>query len=400
MGSTSVPDGCVGSHTWYTGNPWAPGYTVGGSSGGSAALVALTGRPSPATGVGGSLGLPANRASIVGHRPLKCLVPSNPGEPWPINRLLTDAPLTATVSDAAMILDELIRANPACKFPPGYLQRIERPYPRRLRIGYVDASPVPFMKLHPECRANVLHTVRYLSQSHDVFRVDVASLGDQAAMIRDGAGLAGAFLNHKFKLWKEWKGAPLESSDMHPFAWNLGLWGQGLWRTQQVQSIRGLFAQGARIAKRFPKLSAQSSDVADEQGDYDLLLLPPALTPPMPREWYSPPNGHGMGAEGRGMSEFLRDAKYRWFGAIPMPHAEMLTHIYARKIADICFEFPFYLFPSTSCAIPVGFTLDGLPIGLNLVGTNQEDLLRVAFRIEQDLAIPFEHRRPQGELLQ
>jgi amidase len=101
---------CVsgGSHTSSTGpvhNPRKPGYTTGGSSSGSAALVAA-GEVDMAIGgdQAGSIRIPASHCGIVGLKPTFGLVPYTGIAPLEMT-LDTCGPMTATVDDNALLLE-------------------------------------------------------------------------------------------------------------------------------------------------------------------------------------------------------------------------------------------------------------------------------------------------------
>lgn len=99
-----------GSHTSVTGpvrNPWDPTRTTGGSSSGSAALVA-SGQVDLALGgdQGGSIRMPSAFCGIVGHKPTHGLVPYTGA--FPIELTLDHlGPMTRTVADAAAMLDAI-----------------------------------------------------------------------------------------------------------------------------------------------------------------------------------------------------------------------------------------------------------------------------------------------------
>lgn len=96
-----------GSHTSRTGpvrNPWDETRSTGGSSSGSAALVA-GGLVDLALGgdQGGSVRIPASYTGIVGHKPTHGLVPYTGA--FPIEQTLDHlGPMTRTVADAALVL--------------------------------------------------------------------------------------------------------------------------------------------------------------------------------------------------------------------------------------------------------------------------------------------------------
>ncbi len=99
-----------GSHTSRTGpvrNPWDRSRTAGGSSSGSAALVA-SGAADLALGgdQGGSIRIPSSFCGTVGHKPTHGLVPYTGA--FPIENTLDPlGPITRTVRDAALMLGVL-----------------------------------------------------------------------------------------------------------------------------------------------------------------------------------------------------------------------------------------------------------------------------------------------------
>jgi len=99
-----------GSHTSATGpvhNPWERGRSAGGSSSGSAALVA-SGAVDLALGgdQGGSIRIPAAYCGVVGHKPTRGVVPYTGA--FPIENTLDHlGPITRTVTDAALMLGVL-----------------------------------------------------------------------------------------------------------------------------------------------------------------------------------------------------------------------------------------------------------------------------------------------------
>lgn len=92
-------------------NPWDPGREAGGSSGGSAALVA-NGDVDLAIGgdQGGSIRIPASFCGVVGHKPTFGLVPYTGA--FPIERTVDHVgPITRTVADAALMLSVIAGAD-------------------------------------------------------------------------------------------------------------------------------------------------------------------------------------------------------------------------------------------------------------------------------------------------
>ena len=136
--------------TGVTGNPWDPTRTSGGSSGGSAAAVALGMAPlTLGTDGGGSVRIPAGFCGITTLKPTYGRVPLYPASPF--GMLSHVGPMTRTAADAALLLDVIVRRRRArplgagpgradrggagCGRCAGCGSRSARP------SGYVDVDP-------------------------------------------------------------------------------------------------------------------------------------------------------------------------------------------------------------------------------------------------------------------
>jgi amidase len=123
-------------------NPWDPSRNAGGSSSGSAVLVA-TGEVDLALGgdQGGSVRIPSAFCGTVGHKPTHGLVPYTGA--FPIEQTIDHlGPITRTVSDAALMLNVLAGPDGLDPRQPGELPAVDytaelgRPA-AGLRIGVV-----------------------------------------------------------------------------------------------------------------------------------------------------------------------------------------------------------------------------------------------------------------------
>ncbi|WP_028920967.1 amidase [Pseudonocardia acaciae] len=121
-------------------NPWDPTRNAGGSSSGSAALVA-SGAVDLSTGgdQGGSVRIPSSFSGTVGHKPTHGLVPYTGA--FPIEQTVDHiGPITRTVADAALMLqvlagvDGLDPRQPTTLPEVDYLAELQRPVDG-LRIG-------------------------------------------------------------------------------------------------------------------------------------------------------------------------------------------------------------------------------------------------------------------------
>lgn len=181
VGATAMPESLLpfteSARFGVTANPAAPGRTAGGSSGGSAAAVAA-GMVPVAIGedVAGSIRIPASCTGVVGVLPRRGLVPGGPG-PELFDGLRVLGPLTATVTDAALVLDAVARpeggiGTPRQAFSDALAEAREKP--PRLRIGWTTSSPDRTVRVEAPVAAVVRSVARRLAAlGHQVARVDV-----------------------------------------------------------------------------------------------------------------------------------------------------------------------------------------------------------------------------------
>jgi amidase len=159
-----------------TRNPWDPTRTPGGSSGGTAAMVASGMVPVAIGGDGGgSIRIPSACCGLFGLKPQRGRVSTAPhAHLW--HALGVVGPLTRSVLDSAIVYDvirgsldsDLYRAGEA----PSFVEAAGRE-PGKLRIGW-SAKPVALgVRPDPLHVRAMMDTARLLSElGHDVFEVD------------------------------------------------------------------------------------------------------------------------------------------------------------------------------------------------------------------------------------
>lgn len=177
LGKTRLPEFGFSPTTEYDGaepvrNPWHTGYSAGGSSGGSAALVAAGAVPiAHANDGGGSIRIPAACCGLVGLKPTRGrVVASALTRQLPLD-IISDGIVSRSVRDAAAFLAaaETYRRSP--QLPP--LGLVEGPSGQRLRIGFVLDSPNG-VRSDDATRAAVAETVATLGRlGHTVEPVEL-----------------------------------------------------------------------------------------------------------------------------------------------------------------------------------------------------------------------------------
>jgi len=337
-----------------THNPWRETHSPGGSSGGSAAAVAAGVVPvAHASDGGGSIRIPASHCGLVGLKPTRARASFGPGigERWA--GCSVEGFVTRSVRDTAALLDLVTGAMPGDPYsapPPA------RPYasevgadPGRLRVGLMSRAPRD-LELHAECRAAALAAGRLLeAQGHAVELAHPAALDDaeglKGFLTVVSAGVAFALDSAAAKI-----GRPLGESDVEPLTWAVAQLGRSFTAPAYVAAVALNHATGRRLAAWW-------------DGGFDLLCTPTCAQPP-------PPLGHFASPPESPLAGYLRAAPY---GAFTMH---------------------FNISGQPAISLPLHWSADGLPVGVQLVAAvGREDLLvRVAAQLER--AAPWSGRLP------
>jgi len=359
LGKTNLPELATSATTeplayGPTHNPWNPDHSPGGSSGGSGAAVAA-GMVAVAHGndMGGSIRIPASACGLVGLKPTRARSSLGPdfGEYWALTT--HEHVLTRSVRDCAAVLDAVAGAAPGDPYsaaPPG------RPFaaevgaaPGRLRIGFRTRLRRRDDDAHPECVAAVHATARLLEElGHDVEEVGMPALDDPA---HDDAiaGTFAVFVARDLDRWSARLGREISPDELEP--WNRGM------------AEAGRRVSAATYLAALERANDFSRGMADWwAGGFDVLVTPQLGTLP-PR----------LGVIGP-------DADPATAGAVLGP----LTS----------FTMPFNLTGQPAVSLPLHWSADGLPVGVQFVAAyGREDVLfRLAAQLES--ARPWADRHP------
>ena len=154
-------------------NPWNPEHSCGGSSGGSAVLVAARAVPmAHATDGAGSIRIPASCCGIFGLKPTRARITMGPDVGEAVGGIANEHAVSISVLDNAALLDAThggMAGDPyACPPPVRSFAEEVGADPGRLRIAFTDRS-ITGTAVHPDCVAAVRDAARLLEDlGHDV----------------------------------------------------------------------------------------------------------------------------------------------------------------------------------------------------------------------------------------
>ena len=349
LGKTNTPEfGLLGRTENRLGdpcrNPWNTERTAGGSSGGAAASLAA-GLCSLATGSdgGGSIRIPATFCGVYGIKPTQGRVPYNAGAAAPpvVNLFSQSGPMSRTVRDSALLLQVLAGHDPR---DPGSL--------RDDPADYVDAVEGDITGL------KIAWSADYGYAPVDGEVSDVAGRGAKAfedlGCSVEPAELA---LDSPFEtFWTLFTTVALarntrvleeHSEELTGYARETYERGSAVTGTDYASALGEL----DRLKERFAVLFER----------HDLLLSPTLAVPAFPHG--EPPR-------------VIDGKNVHWFwGYLP-------------------YTYPINMIGHPAASIPCGFTSDGLPVGLHIVGRRGDEATVIAASAAFEEARPWSQHRP------
>ena len=338
IGKTNTPEFGAGAQTYNevfgeTLNPYDTSKTCGGSSGGAAAALACRMLPiADGSDMGGSLRIPGNFCNVVGFRTSPGRVPIWPNlTGWfPIT---VQGPMARTVEDAALVLSAI--AGPDSRSPiavaePG--SRFARPLARDftgVRIAWGnDLGGLPI-------DARVANTI---NNQRSVFQ-------DLGCVVEDGEpDFTDA--DEVFKIWRAWRFELAHSGLLKTHRGQLK--DTIVWNIEEGKKLSGPQIGWAEL-----KQTEIYHRVRQFMDTYEFLILPVNQVPPF-------------------------DVTQRYVTEIG--GVRMETYIDWMKS---CYYVTVTGLPAIS--VPCGFTPEGLPVGVQIVGRHQDDfgVLQLAHAFEQ-----------------
>ena len=333
-------------------NPWNPDHSTGGSSGGSAAAVAAgMVAVAHANDGGGSIRIPASECGLVGLKPTRARVSQGPltGEGWAGSTI--DGAVARTVRDAAGVLDVIsgrLPGEPYYAPPlPGPLAQEVGADPGRLRIGVADHPGAEGYLDDPQCRAAVAAAAKLLESLGHHLDESAPEAMFEREVARHFNVIIAADTEATLQAFEALLGRPIGEEEIEPRNAAYRRAGRELSAVSYLQTRAWLGMWARRMA--------------DWWTGHDLLLTPTLGAPPPPLGWFTEA---GPKEEGARIASFI-------------PYTAQ-----------------FNLTGQPAISLPLHWTPDGLPVGVQLTAAyGREDLLvRVASQLEQ--AAPWSGRRP------
>ncbi|MGD2014786.1 MAG: amidase [Desulfobacterales bacterium] len=347
IGKTNTPEFGAGSQTFNqvfgeTLNPYDTTKTCGGSSGGAAVSLACGMLPlADGSDTGGSLRNPGNFCNIVGFRTSPGRVPvwPNPVAWYPIS---VQGPMARSVQDVALMLSAIAGPDPRSPIAiaePGsvFSASLERDF-KGVKVAW--SKNLGELPVDPRVTQVLEHQRRVL---HDLGCIVEAGQPD----------FSGA--DEIFKVWRAWR-FELRYTELLKDHRKL-IKDTVVWNTEQGQKLSG--PQLGRAEVRRTELYHRVREFMEE---YEFLICPVNQVPPFD---------------------------------IKQPYIEEIDGVKMETYIDwmkSCYYITVTGLPAIS--VPCGFTLEGLPVGMQIVGRHNADFSVLQLAHAFELATGFWRQHP------
>ncbi len=348
-----------------TKNPWDLGRTPGGSSGGAAAAMASgLGQLALGGDGGGSIRIPASFCGVYGIKPNFGRVPNLFAKLGGIiGTFSQEGPIVRYVKDAALMLDVIVGEDDSYKYSLpkpnfSYLEKLKEK-PNKIKIGYALNLGIA-KTLDPEVKKSILNAIEkfenldWLVEKSNLIDLTYSKepiLGITRPRIKDPFMVLGTIWASSFSsvldvmgLFKEW------ADKLDPVL---------------VQMVKlGFNITVKDIKKAEIQMEMISENINRHFKKYDILITPTLACP----------------AFEIGKSLFDRvEIDGKMVGT-----SEWMSYTY-----------PFNISGHPAASIPCGWSSDGMPIGMQIVGRRFDEVsvLQVSKAFEE--ITPWQDKRPQ-----
>jgi amidase len=357
FGKTNTPELGIASSTeprlfGPTRNPWNLGYSAGGSSGGAAAAVASGMLPmAHASDGGGSIRIPASCCGLFGLKPTRARNPMGPdaGEGW--SGASVAHAITRTVRDSAALLDATAGpdvGDPYWAPPPAgpFLAEVGRdPGPLRVALAttpwngrHVDAECAEAATAAARLCERLGHRVEEARPEIDAEALAHAQRVVVAANVRSALDLRGAA-----------RGRPITEKDVEPETWRRVQDAARFTAADYARSILVIHRTGRAIGRFF--------------AGHDVLITPTMACTPYP------------------------------LGVLDMS-SDDVEGFYEALLRSIAFTSLFNASGNPAMSVPLAWSRDGLPIGVQFVAPFGDEALLFRLAAQLEAARPWSERRP------
>jgi amidase len=338
IGKTNTPEFGAGSQTFNevfgaTRNPYDLSKTCGGSSGGAAVALACGMTPvASGTDMGGSLRNPAAFCNVVGFRPSPGRIP-NPNAAFAWSTLNTAGCLGRSVADLALALSAIAGPDPHAPLSiPENGELLARPLERSFKgtrvAWFKDLTGAPF-----DSRVRIV-----IDAQRQTF--------DGLGCIIEQAEPDFAPAEVSFRILRAWNSANTHSARLHDYP-------DGFKDTLKAEIEEGQRLSGMELARAETAHAQMWRRFQDFLGKYEYFILPTTQVPAFDIDIPYPTEINGVK-----FSSYIDWMKSCWYiSATGNPAA----------------------------SVPAGFTPEGLPVGIQIVGRHNQDfsVLQMAHAFEQ-----------------
>jgi amidase len=291
----------------------------------------------------GSIRIPASWCGLIGLKPSRDRVVSrHAGQRRPEVEFV----VARSLRDTARLLDELRPARARDEEPFRFSRSIARP-PRRLRIGFRLQSPLG-TPVDASCSAAVARAVAELERlGHATAEDSPAALLDYGDRALFGGVLGVLGYRQCLEELEERLGRPVDAHDVEPFLWEL------------ARDPESMGASAGEVERAIEWTWAWERSLLGWFDDYDLLVTPTVSEPAPPLSSLDPEH---------------------------LSPLELL----GRMAPHMAFTEPWNATGQPAISLPLGWSPEGLPAGVQLVARVgcEDDLLAVSAQLLQALGEP------------
>jgi len=327
-----------------TRNPWDKSKTTGGSSGGAAAAVAAGMGPlASGSDGGGSIRIPSSLCGVYGIKPSFGRVPSYHPGLYGWETVACEGPIARTVADAALMLDVMAGPDDRDRFSlpaasVNYLETVEDGI-EGSKIAY--SPDLGYAVVDPE----VEKLTRKATFSFEKLGCEVAETKPD-------------LFDMQYELITMVIAETITANEEHLEEWKEKMYPLylGYLQLEETFSVRDI----VRVQYKREELWEKMRKIFE---NYDFLLTPTTAVPAFEIE------------EGTmGPTEIAGET--------------------VGPVGWIAFTYPFNFTGQPAASVPCGFTEDGLPVGLQIVGNRYDDegVLRASRAFEK--AFPWQDKKP------